>query len=249
MTLPSPRPRVILAGARALFVGPPLGLSPHKNTVATLAVALDKPFQLRFLDEAAAKSACSCAIALIPPNRLHHLYAAGDMAFLYLDAQDAASEKLALRGRPDALLVEHLRALRLTPSIEAADFERVLRILDLEPLPHEAGGPLAAIVRRLEHRPQDFRSVAQAARLAGLSASHFQRLFRATTGVPFRRYRLWRRMALVARLPASGATLTQAAIDAGFYSSAHFSAAFRAMFGAKPSVLLALGAEILALDC
>ena len=247
MTVPAPPPRVLLAGARALFVGPALGLSPHKNAVATLAVALDRPFELRFLDEDPAESARSCAIALVPPNRLHHLRANGDMAFLYLDAQDAAAEDLARRDRPDALLVDHLRALRHASRITIADFERGLRLLDLAPR-SDATGPMAAVVRRLDRRPQDFGSVAQVARSAGLSASRFQCLFRAATGVPYRRYRLWRRMALVARLLASGATLTQAALEAGFSGSAHLSAAFRAMFGIKPSLLLSLGADILTLD-
>lgn len=247
MTVPAPPPRVLLAGARALFVGPSLGLSPHKNAVTTLAVALDRPFELHFLDEGPAESARSRAIALIPPNRLHHLRANGDMAFLYLDARDAAAGNLALRDRPDALLVEHLRALRHTTRITAAGFENLLRLLDLAPR-SDATGAVAAVVRQLDRRPQDCGSVALAARSAGLSVSRFQYLFRAATGVPYRRYRLWRRMALVARLLASGATLTQAALEAGFSGSAHLSAAFRAMFGTKPSLLLSLGAEILALD-
>jgi AraC-like DNA-binding protein len=43
---------------------------------------------------------------------------------------------------------------------------------------------------------------------------------------------------------ASGANMTEAAYDAGFSSSAHFSHQFRRMFGLAPSALMALKPEI-----
>jgi AraC-like DNA-binding protein len=55
-------------------------------------------------------------------------------------------------------------------------------------------------------------------------------------------------MAAVVRSPSAGATLTEAALDAGFAGSSHLSAAFRAAFGIKPSSLLTPGPEIAAPD-
>jgi AraC-like DNA-binding protein len=52
-------------------------------------------------------------------------------------------------------------------------------------------------------------------------------------------------MAVVAAELSRGATLTTAAHMAGFASSAHFSAAFRAMFGLAPSALLSTGVRII----
>ena len=86
-------------------------------------------------------------------------------------------------------------------------------------------------MRCLDARPQDFAHVSDLAALTGLSASHAQALFSRATGVPFRRYRLWRRMAVVMMAIDEGATLTQAAFEAGFSSSSHLSAAFGQMFG------------------
>jgi AraC-like DNA-binding protein len=43
---------------------------------------------------------------------------------------------------------------------------------------------------------------------------------------------------------ASGANMTEAAYDAGFSSSAHFSHQFRRMFGLAPSALMTLKPEI-----
>lgn len=85
----------------------------------------------------------------------------------------------------------------------------------------------------------DSRLVAgQAARIACLSASRFSHLFVAEVGLPFRTYVLWRRlMAAVDRI-AAGASLTDAAHDAGFADSAHFSRTFLRMFGVPASLLL-----------
>jgi AraC-like DNA-binding protein len=56
--------------------------------------------------------------------------------------------------------------------------------------------------------------------------------------VPLRRYRIWNRMGAAVRACGEGSSLTEAAHAAGFASSAHFSSAFRDMFGMMPSDLL-----------
>lgn len=63
-------------------------------------------------------------------------------------------------------------------------------------------------------------------------------------GLPFRRYRLWRRMALVVRSIAQGRDLTAAALEAGFSSSAHLSSSFKRMFRLSASEVIALGVAI-----
>jgi AraC-like DNA-binding protein len=64
-------------------------------------------------------------------------------------------------------------------------------------------------------------------------------LVRAQLGTSLRGYRRWLRAFQVARTYAAGASLTAGALDAGFASSAHLSAASRDQFGIKPSQLLA----------
>src|SRR6266851_5441201 len=65
-------------GARVLYLGPALGLTPHRNATAVLAVA-DDPSD--------PNGAYRCVRSvLIPPNTLHHLrIGGGSMAFLYID--------------------------------------------------------------------------------------------------------------------------------------------------------------------
>lgn len=63
-------------------------------------------------------------------------------------------------------------------------------------------------------------------------------LAHAQLGAPLRYVRRWLRMFSVARDYAAGATLTTAALDAGFASSAHLSVAAREHFGIRPSQIL-----------
>jgi AraC-like DNA-binding protein len=97
---------------------------------------------------------------------------------------------------------------------------------------------IVAALRQMRDEPHRSHSLTELGACAGLSASRFLHLFKAETGVPLRRYRLWNRMGAVVGAFHDGMSLTEAAHAAGFASSAHFSAAFREMFGMMPSELL-----------
>ena len=92
--------------------------------------------------------------------------------------------------------------------------------------------------RRMRDQPHRSHLMAELGACAGLSASRFLHLFKAETGVPLRRYRLWNCMGAAVAAFRAGQSLTEAAHAAGFASSAHFSTAFRDMFGMMPSELL-----------
>jgi AraC-like DNA-binding protein len=183
------------------------------------------------------------------------------MAFLYLDAvgPDLAGVLARARTRdaPDGALraaydVVHEAALVTLLDAALADagadadgwLSVCWRLTDLLGLAHAgAAGTdarVAAAARRMRADPGGCPPLAALAAAAGLSPSRFAHRFTAAAGVPYRRYRLWCRMAAVARAAAGGASLTRAALDAGFASSAHLSAAFRVMFGLAPA-RLALG--------
>ena len=100
------------------------------------------------------------------------------------------------------------------------------------------------VCRAIDRDPGRFRTLEDAAALASLSPSRFRARFMAETGITFRRYRLWRRMAVAMTVVAGGATLTTAAHRASFSSSAHLSTSFKAMFGMSPSSLVRSGVVI-----
>lgn len=230
-------PRIWVGPARALYVGPGLNLSPHLNVATTIAVSLRQPFELQtWVKSAGWSSWRSEVISVIPSETLHHLKSIGPMALLYLDPltdrRHPLSNALLMRGR------ERLKLAATQIGLDEAFAAFGLR-------PH---GPrdmrIARVVREIERRPSAFGRLQDAAALACLSPSRFRARFDAELGLPFRRYRLWRRMAVVMRTIAHGGSLTEAAYAAGFASSAHLSSTFKRMFGLTASDLLALGVTI-----
>jgi AraC-like DNA-binding protein len=80
--------------------------------------------------------------------------------------------------------------------------------------------------------------LAELAALAGLSIYHLCRTFRAQTGLTIRGYRNRLRLrAALERLAEPRVDLTTLALDLGFSSHSHFTAAFREEFGVPPSHL------------
>ena len=236
------RPRVLIAGARAAWTGPAMSLSPHRNAVAALAVGLDAPFRLT-LHDGPEPSARETRAALIPPDALHRLEGRGAMVFAYLDAlgddhRGIDAERVERDGNDIARAVRAASS-RLDDVVgAAARIEALCAPFGVAPRPAPPRA-LEAGLRAIDRRPQDFPTLERAARVADLSPSRFRHAVREVAGTSFRRYRLWRRMAAVARSLAAGDDLTTAALDAGFSSSAHLSSSFRAMFGIRPSELIA----------
>lgn len=237
---PPELPLISISAARAAYVGPGLDLAPHRSAVATLAIALEASFTLRFPSSLDVEEDAARVIALIPPNVVHHLRAAGPMAFVYLDPlSDDHRRLLALDLEAAAT---RLRAAAARNALEwGVDALCEVVGVPVRPIPDSR---FSSAIRQLDERPQDFKSVRDAASLACLSPSRFQARFVETVGVPFRRYRLWRRMALVLRTLSRTGSLTEAAHAAGFSSSAHLSTSFRTMFGLSPSRLVQLRVRV-----
>lgn len=80
-------------------------------------------------------------------------------------------------------------------------------------------------------------SLTEAADEIGLSPGRLRHLFVAQTGLPFKTYLLWLRLNRAVACRVAGASLTQAAHEAGFADSAHFSRTFRRMFGVQPATV------------
>ncbi|MEN0066660.1 MAG: AraC family transcriptional regulator [Myxococcota bacterium] len=224
-------PTICIRGARAAYIGPSFALAPHTNAVATVAIALEIPFQF-----AVAGSIYETHwVTLIPPGVEHHLVAVGPMVFLYLDAAEDDYAQLA-----QTTLVNRHSALVQHVVDEPPRLEGLFARLGVPPRPPPAPH-IARALRILETPPRDGIRLAEVAQVADLSASRFRHAIRELTGLTFRRYRRWRRLAVVIRSLAQGQDLTSAAFSAGFSSSAHLSTSFKATFGLRPSDLIKAG--------
>lgn len=103
---------------------------------------------------------------------------------------------------------------------------------------------LIQYIAQTEHK---MASIEELAEQVQLSTGRLTHLFKEEVGIPIRRYLLWQRLldaCVYASLHAheevdcdgkSDMSLTQAAHQAGFTDSAHFSRTFKSMFGLHPS--------------
>lgn len=236
-------------GARALYVGPGFGLSPHRNAVAVLAMGLDGPLEVARDASDPGAGFDRARTALIEPNQLHCLRVPGaECAFLYVDALSRDLDALRRRCRrpgtglsmdleAEGRLIELLAQMRRSADGWRQAAPAIAAVLCLECA--SADARVAYVVAGLLGGSDLDASTAALAARAGLSVSRFQHLFKAITGVPVRRFRLWARMRRAIVTVIGGATVTHAALEAGFSSPAHFTAAFREMFGMAPTQLLA----------
>ena len=78
-------------------------------------------------------------------------------------------------------------------------------------------------------------TLAELARAVHRSPSRLAHRFREATGVPVRRFILWRRLRAAAESAMRGSSLTEAAHAAGFADSAHLSRTFRSMSPSRRS--------------
>jgi AraC-like DNA-binding protein len=246
-------------GAQALYLGPSFGLTPHRNAVAVLAFALDDALHLAVDARQPAGGTVRCRSALIEPASLHALHAAGDCAFLYLDAASPAWRTWRARCRhamagagleldDEAHWLDALAQLRRQPGTAAAQAVLARARGRAAGQASRIDARLAPLLDALLQAPGGESGIAPWAARAGLSVSRFQHLFKAQTEVPFRRFRLWARMRQVVQAVAAGHSMTQAALDAGFASSAHLSTAFRDMFGLSLSQLIGSRPQLILID-
>lgn len=238
--------RLFSWGARALFLGPAFGLSPHRNAVGVLALGVDAPFEVALDPERPEQGYRACRTALIPANTLHHFRGGRLMAFLYLDARSpdlaqvrALAQDHTARADFDLLGETELIARLADLATGEASWADLRAHLDglLRGQRRVADPRVTLALSRLHADPSARPALNDLAAEVGLSPSRFIHLFKAATGVPLRRYKIWLAMGAAMRSIGAGANLTTAAMDAGFASSAHFSTAFREMFGMEPSRL------------
>jgi AraC-like DNA-binding protein len=235
-------------GSRVLYLGPAFGLTPHRNATAVLAIGLNAPLEVA--DDPADRTTHYRAArsVLILPNSLHHLrIERGRMAFLYVDPLGRDLKALLARMtnvtpraafdlKDESGVIEIMTGLAES-RLAARDGRASLgELLDVG-MRGKTSARIAAALQHMRDEPQRAHRLTTLAARAGLSPSRFLHLFKRETGVPLRRYRIWNRMGAAIRASGGGASLTEAAHAAGFASSAHFSSAFRDMFGMMPSDL------------
>jgi AraC-like DNA-binding protein len=98
-----------------------------------------------------------------------------------------------------------------------------------------------AVKRAREHLeafPSENVSLERLAREAGLSPFHLCRVFRQTIGLPPHAYQTLIRVRFAKTLLAKGVSISQAAVEVGFFDQAHLTRHFKRIFGVTPGQYL-----------
>jgi AraC-like DNA-binding protein len=107
-------------------------------------------------------------------------------------------------------------------------------VVDITPEPR-LDRRIAAVLEHLRTTPSPPPSIGDLARIAYLSQSRLQHVFREQVGVPIRRYLLWHRYLTALSLMAEGSSVTDAAYAAGFADGAHLTRTAVRMNGYPPT--------------
>jgi len=214
----------------------------HSHHAIQVSMALRGEFTLEVRDGLVRGGA-----AVVAPDAEHAFEAEGVVAHLFVDP-DGQLGRAMMSERLSGASVVPLPPERLArlPALLLATFDD----------PHRTDASLVELGRALLSQvaadgEQDRRPEARVRKMAawaaaridkpialvdaaaqvGLSSGRARHLFVQQTGLPFRTYLLWLRLTKAIELFSAGATLTDAALDAGFSDSSHLSRTFRRMFG------------------
>ena len=219
----------------------------HAHHANQITLALDGAFELHVGDRWVEGPA-----AVVAADVRHAFGARGLIALVFVEPESPAGRivtRSLLAEQPIVPLpAERLHDLRrqVAAAYRAGDAgDDALRALGQAAIRELAGGVdpppvdervLATISWAAEGLDRRL-SVSEAASHVGLSVDRMSHLFVEQTGLPFRTYLLWLRLTKAVQAVAAGASLTEAAHEAGFADSAHFSRTFRRMFGVAAAAL------------
>jgi len=235
---------------RTVYLGPLPSTEPHRLASAALAFGLQGPFRIRNQETGLD---VECRSALIPPGFLHEsLYEDAVVAVISLEPESndyPIAQQLMRRQeqgcffdvKNEGRAIQELLAIRESQPDAAESSHRINSLLYVDMPELMEPKPIDKRIRKameiMREDPAQSHSLESLADQVFLSSTRFTHLFKDETGVPIRRYRQWLRFRQAIQQITNGETMTVAAMQTGFTDSAHFSRAFRSMFGMKPSVI------------
>jgi AraC-like DNA-binding protein len=195
-------------------------------------------------------AARSCVL-LVPALQLYSVRAQGRPAGGTVTLLVGASHLDGLEGSDhaalvtDVALVEQVEALvahlsRPVRSVESANtirdvLERLTSLSAARTSAHPQAASLGRLRDHLRDNPSDPVTIADLARLAGLTESHLIRSFHREFGLPPHAYHLRRRLAAASELLASGLSVSTVAYECGFADQSHLSRKFKEVYGLTPA--------------
>lgn len=230
---------LIIQKHRATYLGELGATTSHQHGALVLLIGLSGRIRLNFQGG----PSLDCYSALIDAEVAHSLDPQGEriatiysevnspdtllLRSLYLQSQpyafDIIQPSIFLYRSEQKILNFDLMAmlgLNRLDSLQSID-SRVLRCIELLNTPASFPAGQIAIAEQVQ-----------------LSTSRLNHLFKQSTGVSYRRYRLWSQLAFFMRNVKGTNNLTESALNSGFFDASHLSNSYRKLFGISPAALL-----------
>jgi len=234
-------PGALIWPAALIVWGPGYNSADHKHHCVQLVMATEGILRIR---GGSRKKWIECEAALVRPDARHEVDARGVLVLIaFVDPESKLGVALSERIVDNIAPVSASEVARWRNSLAGAEPNetRVREWVTKELLhtmrPLRIHPKVSLVLRHLRERlgtPQSLL-LPKLARMAGLSESHFMHVFTESVGVPLRPYILWLRLQRASGELMRGASITEAAHQAGFSDAAHLSRTFRRMLGTTPS--------------
>ena len=228
-----------------LIIGDEIEASTHSHHALQVSIALDTPFKFVCAEQSGLYEG-----VIIGPDIEHSLSGLkGRQALLLLDPELSSVKELIQKLKKGDGFLEinsgTLNSLRLiiaevlsNVELSIQPIEQLLALLTNVHIQQLSEPRIERIIQYISQAPLKQASIDELANLVNLSSSRLAHLFKQEVGIPIRRYLLWHRLLAASVFASSGMSLTQAAHQAGFTDSSHFTRTFKSMFGIHPSSII-----------
>lgn len=208
--------------------------APHRHMAAHMIISLEENMQI-----VSHGSQYNCRGILIPSGFPHCVDTFGKPAlvFLYDCTSPMACQIKTIQVLEESVCKQIIsRYLEIASNPTADSYNnfqtKISALLGCNPFPYSVtDARIQTAMEYIRNAISEHITCKNVADAVFLSESRFSHLFRTQTGMTFASYLIYQRLMFVYAAVVKGQSITDAALDAGFSSSAHFADVNRRVFG------------------
>jgi AraC family transcriptional regulator len=231
-------PLLYIWDSKAMYIGTGFETGVHAHNAFQVIIALDGKTKVEIEGTWIENS-----LFLLKPNTNHRIQLLGNVAMFLVDAEVSRLTSIT-QGSISSKVIEKLKSCFLNPyetKYALKLFEEVLSELGFGSILNSSvkDDRIQKCLEYIEVNLNEELNMESLCKVNGLSESSFSHLFSKEVGIPFRRYLLWKRLKKSISIYLDGRkSLTEVSQEMGFSDQAHFSNAFKDVFGIRPTFIL-----------